>query len=101
MRYRSGESKIYNVYDGRERKALREFVQKSTPGTSWEMLLLKRECKRHSYTKGLNPGPEFRKKKPKGKDSDDKFSCFNNTNESKDDSGSDANGAWFKTEGKK
>ena len=34
VNYRSGGSKIYNVHDGKERRALREFVQKSTPGTS-------------------------------------------------------------------
>ena len=60
MNYRSGGSQIYNLCDGRERKALREFVQKSTPGSSWEMLSLKRNGKQHSYAKVFNPGPEMR-----------------------------------------
>ena len=42
VKYRSGGSKIYNVHDGRKRRALRELVQKLSPGTSWEMLPLKR-----------------------------------------------------------
>ena len=97
--YRSGGSKIYNVHDGRERRALREFVQKSTPGTSWEMLPLKRDGKQHSYAKGFDPGPELRTKNTrnvhdiKEKDSDDdEFACFENKDESKDASESDENG---------
>jgi hypothetical protein len=83
VNYRSGGSKIYNVHDGRERRALREFVQKSTPGTSWEMLPLKRDGKQHSYAKGFDPGPELRTKNTrnvhdiKEKDSNyDEFACF-------------------------
>ena len=56
VNYRSGGSKIYHAHDGRERRALRECVKKSTPGTSWETLPLKREGKQHSYTKGFDPG---------------------------------------------
>ena len=83
VNYRSGGSKIYNVHDGRERRALREFVQKSTPGSSWEMLPLKRDGKQHSYEKVFDPGPELRTKNTrivhdiKEKDSDDEeFVCF-------------------------
>ena len=48
VNYRSGGSNIYNIHNGKERRALREFVQKSTPGTSWEMLTLNRDGKHHS-----------------------------------------------------